>query len=140
VKNEEVVIPNSQLSGDALINFSRLNDEAGVVLPVRISIGYNTPWRQVRDMMIEAARRTEGVRREPAPEVLQTALSDFYVEYQLNAVALDPARRVPVLSDLHAHILDVFNENAVQIMSPHYRADPPQPVLAPAPRRTLPAA
>jgi hypothetical protein len=25
----------------------------------------------------------------------------------------------------------VFNENAVQIMSPHYRSDPPEPAIVP---------
>jgi len=34
------------------------------------------------------------------------------------------SRRILVLSELHAHIQDVFNENGVQIMSPNYEADP----------------
>ncbi len=34
-------------------------------------------------------------------------------------------------SDLHANILDVFNENHVQIMTPSYVADPEAPKIAP---------
>ena len=56
---------------------------------------------------------------------------DFYVEYQLNASIEHPEERLQVLAELHTHIQDVFNEHEVQIMSPHYRMDPPQPVIAP---------
>jgi hypothetical protein len=33
-------------------------------------------------------------------------------------------QRAVILSNLHANIQDVFNEYGVQIMSPHYIADP----------------
>jgi hypothetical protein len=36
-----------------------------------------------------------------------------------------------VLDALHANIQDVFNEHGVQIMSPHYMMDPPQPQVVP---------
>ncbi len=36
------------------------------------------------------------------------------------------------MSALHANVQDVFNENGVQIMSPHYRSDPPQAQVVPA--------
>jgi len=130
-RNEEVVVPNSQFSGGVLINYSRLNETTGVAVPVKISIGYNTPWRQVHAMMREAAKRTQGVTQEPEPTVLQNTLSDFYVEYQLNAVIEKPSQRTRILSNLHANILDVFNEYGVQIMSPHYLVDPPQPAIVP---------
>ena len=77
-------------------------------------------------MMIEGALRTEGILATPAPHVFQTALSDFYVEYRLvaQAIASAPRPRAQVMADLHAHLQDVYNENGVQIMSPHYFADP----------------
>jgi hypothetical protein len=58
--------------------------------------------------------------------VFQTALSDYYPEYRLvaQAVPSEPRPRAEVLSMLHANIQDVFNEYGVQIMSPHYMADP----------------
>ena len=91
-----------------------------------MTIGYDTPWRQVHAMMIEGAKRTEGILVTPAPHVFQTALSDFYVEYRLvaQAIASAPRPRAQVVADLHAHLQDVFNENGVQIMSPHYLGDP----------------
>jgi small-conductance mechanosensitive channel len=100
-------------------------------LPVKVSIGYNAPWRQVHAMLREAAKRTNGLKQQPEPTVLQNALDDFYVEYQLNVVPENPAERIRIGSELHAHIQDVFNEFGVQIMSPHYLSDPPEPVVVP---------
>lgn len=130
-RNEEIVLPNSQISGGTLINFTRLNETAGVQAPVTVTIGFNTPWRQVHAMLLEAARRTTGLKPQPQPKVLQTQLSDFYVEYELRVALESPSERVGVLSQLHAHIQDVFNEHGVQIMSPHYEADPAQPAIVP---------
>mgnify|MGYP003429927516 FL=1 len=69
----------------------------------------------------------------PAPHVFQTALSDFYAEYRLvcQAVSSEPRPRAEVLSLLHANVQDVFNENGVQIMSPHYLGDPADPKVVP---------
>ena len=50
--------------------------------------------------------------------MLQTSLSDFYVEYTLNFRPEEPAQRVFVLSALRTNIQDAFNENGVQILSP----------------------
>jgi small-conductance mechanosensitive channel len=130
-RNEEIILPNSQLSSGSLINYTRQNATTGVIVPVTVTIGYNTPWRQVHAMLIEAARRTHRLKEQPAPTVFQTQLSDFYVEYQLRVVLQNPAERIAVVATLNANIQDVFNEYGVQIMSPHYRSDPPQPVLVP---------
>jgi small-conductance mechanosensitive channel len=130
-KNEEVYVPNTVLMSTTMKNFSRRAQTEGVILYTTITIGYSAPWRQVHAMLLEAAKRTPGLLQQPPPFVLQTALSDFYVEYQLNAYLERPDQRVETLSVLHHHIQDLFNEHGVQIMSPHYEMDPASPVLAP---------
>ncbi len=105
---------------------------SGQMLPnTSVTIGYGVPWRQVHAMLLLAAERTPGLRKEPPPFVIQVSLSDFYVEYQVNAALNRAEERLPVLSKLHLNIQDVFNEHGVQIMSPHYIADPPRPVVVP---------
>ena len=123
---EELTLPNALIVGAVTKNYSRTVKGAGYIVDTVMTIGYDTPWRQVHAMMIEGAKRTEGVLETPAPHVFQTALSDFYVEYRLVAQALasQPRPRAQVMNDLHANLQDVFNENGVQIMSPHYFADP----------------
>lgn len=123
---EEIVLPNNYVTGTPTKNYSRTVAEGkGFVLDTTVTIGYDTPWRQVHAMLLQAARNTAGLLNEPAPYVVQTALSDWYVEYRLACYAGPeaPSRRALVLGDLHANIQDAFNEYGVQIMSPHYMAD-----------------
>lgn len=123
---EVLSIPNAMITGSVTKNYSRSVQGQGYVVDTTVTIGYDTPWRQVEAMLVEAARRTEGVLTDPTPQVFQTALSDFYPEYRLvaQAVPSQPRPRAALLSALHANIQDVFNEYGVQIMSPHYIADP----------------
>lgn len=137
---EELTFPNSLVLGSVSKNYSRAVHGRGFVVDTTVTIGYDTPWRRVEAMLIEAARRTPGVLAVPAPRVFQTALSDFYPEYRLvcQAIPSEPRPRAEVLSSLHANIQDVFNDNGVQIMSPHYRGDPAEPKLVPPGERDAP--
>lgn len=130
---EEVTLSNSLVLGSVTKNYSRAVKGEGYVVDTIVTIGYDTPWRQVHAMLVEAALRTPGVLDNPAPRVFQTALSDFYPEYRLvcQAIPSEPRPRAVVMSALHANIQDVFNEHGVQIMSPHYLGDPAQPKLVP---------
>ena len=133
-KNEFVVIPNSNILNSDVINYSQLAKTDGLLLHTTVSIGYDTPWRQVQAMLIEAARRTERIKKTPAPFMLQTSLGDFSVEYQINGYCEDIRDLPQIYSDLHANIQDVFNEHGVQIMSPAYVADPETAKLVPPER------
>ncbi len=130
-RDEEINVPNAVIVGGITKNYTRLNREKGAPLTITVTIGYNAPWRQVHAMLLQAAAMTPGVRKTPEPRVLQTALSDFYVEYTL-AVRLEEAeKRVLVMSALNANVQDMFNEHGVQIMSPHYEGDPDGKVWVP---------
>ena len=82
-------------------------------------------------LLLLAAERTEGLKKDPAPFVRHWSLADFYVEYELNAAIERPGDRIAVLTALHANIQDAFNEHGVQIMSPHYLGDPREPKVVP---------
>ena len=133
---EVLTLPNSMITGSVTRNYSRAVQGRGYIVDTVVTIGYDTPWRQVEAMLVEAAQRTEGILANPSPQVFQTGLSDFYPEYRLvaQAVPSEPRPRAELLSLLHANIQDVFNEYGVQIMSPHYLADPPQEKWVPRER------
>ncbi len=133
---EELTIANSVVLGSTTKNYSRTVKGNGYVLDTQVTIGYDTPWRQVHAMLEEAARRTEGILADPAPRVFQTALSDWYPQYRLvcQAIPATPGPRALILTALHANIQDVFNEYGVQIMSPQYFADPSEPKVVPRER------
>jgi len=130
---EELTLPNALVLSTVTKNYSRTSRGKGFILDTIVTIGYDTPWRQVQAMLVEGALRTPGIVREPSPRVFATELSDFYVHYRLvcQCVEEDPRPRAMALHDLHANVLDVFNEHGVQIMSPHYLGDPAQAKIVP---------
>ncbi|WP_426319265.1 mechanosensitive ion channel family protein [Pseudoduganella sp. R-43] len=136
----DVAMPNAWVLSNTIKNYSRAVPGAYVV-DTSVTIGYDTPWRQVYAMLEEAAATTEGIAAEPRPYVIQSALSDFYIEYKLVACSVlsSPNSRAELLSLLHQQVVDVFNREGVQIMSPHFTQEPQQPHIV-APARSKPAA
>jgi small-conductance mechanosensitive channel len=130
-KNEEVVVPNSVILSSEIVNYSSMARDRGLILHTTVGIGYETPWRQVEAMLIEAAERTPGLRQGSTPFVLQKGLGDFCVTYEINVYCDAPNAMMTIYTELHRHILDVFNEYGVQIMTPAYESDPQQPKIVP---------
>jgi small-conductance mechanosensitive channel len=132
IKNEEVIIPNAKILAEEVVNYSSLARQRGLILHTEIGIGYETPWRQVEAMLLSAAGRTSGLLQEPRAFVLVKRLGDFAVVYELNAYLSDVTALLATYTAMHRHILDVFNEYGVQIMTPAYEGDPAVPkVVAP---------
>jgi small-conductance mechanosensitive channel len=127
LKNEEVIIPNSNLINSQVINYSSLAKKRGLILHTTVGIGYETPWRLVEEMLKAAADRTEGLLKDPLPFVMQKSLGDFAVVYEINAFCNDPSLMMKIYNALHQNILDIFNENNIQIMTPAYEGDPAEP-------------
>jgi small-conductance mechanosensitive channel len=130
-RNVRITIPNGSVMGQSIENFSAPGRGRAVIFSTAVTIGYDTPWRQVEALLLQAARATTEILLEPKPFVLQTGLDDFYVRHELHVFTATPHLTVPTLSALHRNILDVFNEYGVQIMSPNYEADPPRKVWVP---------
>jgi small-conductance mechanosensitive channel len=131
-KNEEIVIPNSQILAGDVVNYSSFVKTQGLILHTEVGIGYETPWRQVEAMLLEAAGRCQLPSGEPPRAfVLLKKLADFAVTYELNLYCTDITAMLPLYTSVHRHILDVFNEYGVQIMTPAYEGDPEQPKIVP---------
>ena len=122
IQNEIISIPNSTVLGSHTINYSSDAQDKGLILHTEVTIGYDAPWRQVHQLLIDAALDTPMVEQEPKPYVLQTSLDDYYVSYRINAYTREPNKQAIIYSHLHANIQDHFNKAGVEIMSPHYKA------------------
>ena len=131
LKNEEVIIPNSSLINNEVVNYSSLARQRGLILHTTVGIGYETPWRQVEGLLILAAERTPGTLKEPPPFVLQKALGDFAVTYEINVYCDNAQAMAMIYTMLHRNVLDLFNEYGVQIMTPAYEGDPETPKVVP---------
>ena len=87
-------MPNSTILQSHVVNYSKLAQDGGLILHTTVDIGYDTPGRQVEAMLLQAAERTSGLLRTPAPFVLETALVQFAVSYEINVYVSD-AQAVP---------------------------------------------
>lgn len=122
VKNVDITIPNSMVLGSHIINFSSSANDIGLILHATVGIGYDVPWKKVHELLIAAAKETEGVLADPPPFVHQKSLDDFAVTYEINVYTNKSNAMAGVYASLYAKIQDKFNEAGVEIMSPHYTA------------------
>ncbi|EQB9862274.1 mechanosensitive ion channel family protein [Klebsiella pneumoniae] len=130
-ENYIVTVPNAVVVGGIIINLSAESADGGVNLTTSVTIGYDTPWRQVHALLELAARRTSGVDQQIAPVVRKLGLLDWYTSYELQ-VRLLPTTKLPDgRNALHSSIIDVFNEFGVQIMSPNFVMQPKAAVVVP---------
>ncbi|GKS56923.1 hypothetical protein YTPLAS18_04500 [Nitrospira sp.] len=121
IKNVDITIPNSLILSAHIVNYSSTSlNTPPLILNTSVTIGYDAPWRRVHELLKEAAAATRNVLTDPEPFVLQTALNDFYVSYELNAYTGAPNQMAVTYSDLHQNVQDRFNEAGIEIMSPHY--------------------
>ena len=119
-KNEIVTVPNSFVMSSLTTNYSSSAQEYGLIIHSDITFGYEVPWEQVHEILIQAALATPHIEAEPAPFVLQTKLDDWYVVYQINAYTRHPEKMALIYSQLHQHIQDLFNEAGIELLSPHF--------------------
>jgi small-conductance mechanosensitive channel len=123
-ENVLVTIPNATLLNSNITNYSALlrDSQAPLMLPATISLGYEVPWRKVHETLIAAALATPDVLSDPPPFVLQTALNDFYISYELKVFICKPEDIPLICSALHQNIQDKCNQAGIEICSPHYSA------------------
>jgi small-conductance mechanosensitive channel len=123
-KMEDITIPNATVLSSTSTNFSANTKSAtnGLIIHTTVTIGYDVPWPKIHKALIDAALRTDLLLKDPKPFVLQTSLDDFYVSYEINAFTKSPTKQPLIYSLLHQNIQDCFNEDGIEIMSPHYKA------------------
>lgn len=123
IKNEIISIPNSTVMGSHTTNFTNEAENGkGLIMHTTVTIGYDVPWKEMHQALLNAADRTDLLLKDPKPFVLQTSLDDFYVSYQINAYTKEPNKQASIYSQLHQNIQDCCNEVGIEILSPHYRA------------------
>lgn len=122
IKNEDITVPNSMVLSSSTINYSShtKNERQGLIIHYTVTIGYDIPWQQVYELLIQAALKTVHVLDEPKPFVLQTSLDDYYISYQINAYTKAANSQAVIYSNLLENIQDTFSQAGIEVMSPSY--------------------
>jgi small-conductance mechanosensitive channel len=85
-----------------------------------VTIGFDVPWLQINQLLIDSALKTPLILDTPTPFVLQTAFNDFTVSYQINAYTKE-ASKIPIInSELFKNIQNMFRDAGIELVSPHY--------------------
>jgi small-conductance mechanosensitive channel len=122
IKNEDITVPNSMVLSSSTVNYSSRTrkNEPGLILHYTVTIGYDVPWKQVYELLIQAAEATIHIEKEPAPFVLQTSLDNYYISYQINAYTRQANLQAGIYSNLLENIQEIFSKAGVEILSPQY--------------------
>jgi small conductance mechanosensitive channel len=80
--NRTIILPNSQITGNTIVNFSARGDRR---LDVAAAIGYDEDLGAARRSLLAVAHANARVRRDPLPEVVVAELTDAKVGLQLRA-------------------------------------------------------
>lgn len=131
-KNETVTIPNTKVLGSDILNYSVRADSQDLIVYTTVTIGYDTPWELVHEMLKNSAKASALINHNKEAFVLQNALNDYHISYELNAYTEHADRLPRVYSELHQNIQNEFAKNGVEIMSPGFH------VVRNKPENTIP--
>jgi small-conductance mechanosensitive channel len=119
IKDEIVHVPNSQILGSKIVNYSALPK---VIVHQQVTLGYDVSRTIVEKLLLQAAQGSVGLLAEPKPFVLVRELDNNYIVYEINAYTDKPNQLVAIYSKLMENILDRFDEAGVEILSPQHVA------------------
>jgi small-conductance mechanosensitive channel len=122
IKNEFITFPNLTVLNSEVINYNTSGESEGLILHAKITMRYDVPWRDVYDILINAAVKTPHIEESPKPFVLQTSLDDFYASYELNVYTKEIGRVLLIYSLLYQNIQDGFKSAGISMYAPHYYA------------------
>jgi small-conductance mechanosensitive channel len=122
-----IVIPNSVLSGATIFNFSepaRLHR-----VTIGLQVAYSNPPTRAKEMLLAAARATEGVLDDPAPSIKVRQIDDPLMGYEAQLWIDDYTIAPRVASDFGSLVWYLSHRMDVPLPSPAfdlYHHDPIQ--------------
>ena len=123
---KEIIVPNNTFITGSLINWARSDPITRVVVPV--GVAYDSDPARVHEVLLAVASAHPLVAKEPAPAVLFLKFGDSALEFEVRVFVRELANRLPVIHELHNHILQALRENRIEIPFPqrevHWRGLP----------------
>lgn len=120
-----VIVPNSDLIGQSVVNWTHKNRMVRVIISVGVAYGSDT--RLVRDILIKCAEKHPHVVADPAPAVVFRSFNDSSLAFELRTFVDDADYVGEVRNDLNFAIDDSFREHKIEIPFPqrdlHVRTD-----------------
>ncbi|MBN1397355.1 MAG: mechanosensitive ion channel [Bacteroidetes bacterium] len=115
--NITIIIPNSTLISENVINWSHNDEKVRFKIPV--SVAYGSDVKLVEQLLISVAKEEKEVLEDPKPGVRFMEFGDSGLLFELRAWTNTLTHRKGLLtSKLNFAIYDKFNQNGIQIPFP----------------------
>ena len=113
--NKKIIVPNSQITGGAIINYSA---EARRRIDLVIGISSDSDLRQAKQILEEILAADSRILKDPAAVVAVSALADSAVQFIVRPW-VEAADYWPVYWDTLEKIKLTFDEQGIEIPFPH---------------------
>ena len=123
-------IPNSQISKSIIVNLTRPDR----LHAMRLSVGidYGVPPNDVKDLLLQATIRAEGLCAEPRPKVFLTQFGESAITYEIKFWMEDQSRFNDILDAIRTNIWYELQRHQIKIPFPirtlHIESAPPRDV------------
>jgi potassium efflux system protein len=111
-----VIVPNSKLVSDNLVNWSHPDQRSRIAVPVGVASDADPDL--VTETLLRAPEGVEYVLPEPKPSVQFTGFGDFTNDFRLLVWTEHPRRNVKIRSDINYRIFRLFKEAGIEIPNP----------------------
>ena len=111
-----IIVPNSRLVSQRVINWSYGDPRARISIPV--GVAYHADIDLVTETLILAAEGIENVLTDPAPKVQFLKFGDYSLDFRLLVWTRQPRRHPQIKSDINYRIEKLFRERGIEIPYP----------------------
>ena len=111
-----IIVPNSRLVSQRLINWSYGDPRARIAIPV--GVAYDTNVELVTKTLLEAAEDVDNVLKDPAPKVQFLKFGDWSLDFRLLVWTNRPRLHTQIRSDINYRIEKLFREAGIEIPFP----------------------
>jgi small-conductance mechanosensitive channel len=111
-----IIVPNSRLVSQRVINWSYGDPRARIAIPV--GVAYRSDVDLVTNTLVLAAEGVENVLSDPAPKVQFLKFGDYSLDFRLLVWTRQPRRHPQIKSDINYRIEKLFRERGIEIPYP----------------------
>lgn len=111
-----IIVPNSRLVSQRVINWSYGDPRARIAIPV--GVAYHSDVDLVTSTLVLAAEGVDNVLSDPAPKVQFLNFGDYSLDFRLLVWTRQPRRHPQIKSDINYRIEKLFRERGIEIPYP----------------------
>jgi small-conductance mechanosensitive channel len=111
-----IIVPNSKMIQDRLINWSYGDPRARIAIPIKVDPGADVDL--VTKTLIRTVEGVDNVVEDPPPKVQFTDLADWSNDFRLLVWTNRPRRHMQIRSDINYRIEKLFREAGIETAFP----------------------